>query len=72
MPVTEVSNGEECGLVGCECRDLISEKMLENMVGGTGMPVGVQVIAKPREDELILNFMGRVAGDLSLNKFPVL
>jgi len=51
-----------------------TKKMAENMRNTVGLPVGVQVVTKPFEEEKCLNIMNLIDGEIQFykkNKFPI-
>lgn len=55
MPITRVQPDEEVYHRAYE--DSINEKLTESARGSAGMPVGIQVVGLPYEDEKVLGVM---------------
>ncbi|HKV68261.1 MAG TPA: hypothetical protein VJN72_09235, partial [Gaiellales bacterium] len=57
-PVTRVDPGEESDRAG---GDTVSEAARRAESGSAGLPVAVQVAARPGDDEVVLTLLGRVS-----------
>ena len=69
VPITLVKKEEE-DYAGCGPEDSISKKTAENLKGSAGMPVGLQVVSLPWEDEKCLVAMKEIEAGIGFHKFP--
>mmetsp|Transcript_24722 Transcript_24722/g.21889 ORF Transcript_24722/g.21889 Transcript_24722/m.21889 type:complete len:123 (+) Transcript_24722:1529-1897(+) len=74
VPITTVKDGEDVYPDNIDPhRDEISKAEKQNMKGSVGMPVGVQVVTAPHQDEECLNVMIQIEKEIKFfekNKLP--
>ena len=70
VPVTKVRATETDGYPGGT--DRIAKKVRSIMSGAEGMPIGVQVVAKPYQENLLLTAMAAIENGVKNNEgYPV-
>ena len=73
VPVTKVKEGEDVYTAeDCIHQDSISKKCQEAIQGSVGMPVNVQVLSLPWEDEKCLAVMKAIESKIKFNELPSL
>ena len=70
VPVTRVRSDETSSYDGGE--DRIAKKVRSIMEGSAGLPVGVQVVAKPFHEQALLTVMSAIESRVKTNEgYPV-
>jgi Asp-tRNA(Asn)/Glu-tRNA(Gln) amidotransferase A subunit family amidase len=68
IPITTVREGEE--FIESDVKDKPFYANLKGMKDSKGLPIGLQVIGRPNDDELVLNFMKRIESLLEKMDYP--
>ncbi|CAD8189600.1 unnamed protein product [Paramecium octaurelia] len=69
MPITRVQEGDDLKIEGKERTiDLVYVMMNQNMQNAQGLPVNVQVISYPNQEEMVLRVMKEIEGVVKFNE----
>eukprot|EP01017_Pseudomicrothorax_dubius_P005562 TRINITY_DN11430_c0_g1_i6.p1 TRINITY_DN11430_c0_g1~~TRINITY_DN11430_c0_g1_i6.p1 ORF type:complete len:160 (+),score=44.55 TRINITY_DN11430_c0_g1_i6:28-507(+) len=69
VPITKVAPGED-KYEDPKNNDIFVSTVADCMNGTVGLPVGVQVVGRPYEDELVLNVMHQLEESVDFHEYP--